>query len=298
MEADKEQKKHSSKTSVEDALSVVRIKSWVALGTLLLLTGGVVVWLFFGVLPIQEEVSGVIVRTHKIVNIYAPAGGKVLDFTLKENDEIISGQVVARIELPELTEKINALIDNGADETEIEDMRNELISQSQIISYTGGRVMETDIHAGDIVSQGQIVIVVAEKSDDAQAHECLMYVASDRIKNISRGQKANVFPAGINKDEYGNMMGVVVDVGEYPVTRKYLYEVLDSESLAESFIKNNAAYYEVVINLTPSENNVTGYEWSTSYGPGRKFGDLTLCDAVIIKDKARPFDLFFGDVFE
>jgi hypothetical protein len=90
------------------------------------------------------------------------------------------------------------------------------------------------------------------------------------------------------------MIGIVIFISEYPVTRKYLYELLASEALADSFIKNNEAYYEVGISLIPSESNVTGYEWSTSYGPSRKFGDLTLCDAVIIKDKVRPFDLFFS----
>jgi biotin carboxyl carrier protein len=298
MKARQEQKQQPSKTNLEDALSVIKIRSWVAFGTLLLLIGGTAVWLFFGTLPIQEEVSGAIVTNHEIVSVYAPAGGKVLDFMLKENDEIVAGQVVGRVELPELMEEINILIDTGASETEVEDMRNELISQSQIVSHVGGRVMEISIHKGDVILQGQKIIVVSEESDTAEAHECFMYVSSARIKNISKGQTVHVFPAGISKDEYGNMTGLVTDVGEYPVTREYLYEALDSEELAESFIRRDAACYEVVVSLIPSESNVTGYEWSTSYGPSKKFGDLTLCDAVIIKDQVRPFDAFFGGVLE
>jgi hypothetical protein len=90
------------------------------------------------------------------------------------------------------------------------------------------------------------------------------------------------------------MTGIVSLISEYPVTWQYMFDVLGSEELANEFMKMGACY-EVYINLTTSEETVTGYEWTTSMGPPKKFGDMTLCDATVIIDELRPIDVFFFD---
>jgi hypothetical protein len=89
------------------------------------------------------------------------------------------------------------------------------------------------------------------------------------------------------------MMGTVSIISEYPVTMQYLYDRLNSESLANYFPEDDSACYEVYLNLVASEETATGYEWTTSLGPSKAFGDLTLCTASVVIDELRPLDVFF-----
>jgi HlyD family secretion protein len=88
------------------------------------------------------------------------------------------------------------------------------------------------------------------------------------------------------------MTGTVAFIGEYPVTSQYMFDQLASEELAREFLKRGACY-EVYISLAASEETATGYKWTTSQGPNKKFGNLTQCDASIITEELRPIDVFF-----
>ncbi|MDR2662148.1 MAG: hypothetical protein LBC31_04035, partial [Treponema sp.] len=114
----------------------------------------------------------------------------------------------------------------------------------------------------------------------------------EQMRQIKKGLSVSVYPASISRQTYGNMTGRVNFVSEYPVTRQYLYDRLNSENLADYFLKDSACY-EVYLNLVSSEETVTGYEWTTSLGPSTAFGDLTLCAASIVIDEPRPIDVFF-----
>ena len=102
----------------------------------------------------------------------------------------------------------------------------------------------------------------------------------------------NIFPASINRDTYGNMIGSVTFITERPVTYQYLYDTLGSAELATEFLKDGALY-EVYVTLVASEETVTGYKWTASLGPNKQFANLTLCEASILVETIRPIDVFF-----
>jgi hypothetical protein len=287
---------YENRTSPEETDTIVKvidINSWIALSTVFAVLVGCLVWLFFGTMLIREEVSGVMVKSGKIVNIHAEHDGSILDLSVISNEYVIAGEVIARIRRPELTDRINQLIMQGAPQAEINLKRTRLIQESQIITPENGRVVDIFVHDGNVVKKGDLIATISKEVSEKKAMEGYLFVSPDQFKNIRKGMTVNVFPANINSEIYGNMTGIVTWIGEYPVTENYLFNLLGSRELAQEFLKGGAAY-EVYISLITSEETVTGYAWTTSYGPPNKFGDITLFDASVIVEKVRPLDLFFS----
>jgi multidrug resistance efflux pump len=284
--------KTNSPEHMDKMVSVIEIKSWIAFATVLLILGATLIWGFFGTMQLREDVSGVLVKSGKIINIYAADDSVLLDFSLKPEKYVERDQVIARIEQLELANEINLMLKRNAPEAEIEMKRDELMAKSQIKIYDSGRVVEVYAHVGDYVQKGMKLATISKEAPDGKALECLLYVPASQIKDIKKGMSVNIYPASVSKKTYGNMAGTVAFIGEYPVTRQYMFDTLASEELAREFLKNGACY-EVYINLEASAETETGYKWTTSLGPNKKFGNLTQCDASIITEELRPIDVFF-----
>jgi hypothetical protein len=279
--------------NIDRMMVVIGVKSWLALGAVLLVFAAALAWGFFGTMQIREEVSGVLIRSGKLINIYAADEGVLLDFVPVHGMFVEEDQVLARIEQPDLVSEINILLDSGASPALIEEKRAELLYRSRILTWEAGRVVDVYVHRGDYVQRGQKLVTISKEAEQSKALECLLYIPVNQMRQIKKGLPVSVYPASISKRTYGNMIGAISIISEYPVTRQYLYDRLNSENLAEYFLADDSACYEVYLNLVASEKTVTGYEWTTSLGPSKVFGDLTLCTASIVIDELRPIDVFF-----
>jgi biotin carboxyl carrier protein len=294
--ADRIDEKRELTESVENIgqmMTVIGIRAWLAMGAILLVFVAAVIWGFFGTMQIREEVSGVLVRSGKLIDIYAADEGVLLDFVPSQGMFVEKDQVLARIERYDLVSEVNALLNSGAPADLIEVKRAELLHASRIITLEAGRVLDAYAHRGDYVRRGQKLLTISKEPERSKALECLLYIPASQMGQVKKGLLVSVYPASVSKQTYGNMIGTVNLISEYPVTRQYLYDRLNSENLADYFLKDDSACYEVYLNLVSSEETVTGYEWSTSMGPSKAFGDLTLCTASIVIDELRPIDVFF-----
>ncbi|MDR1863152.1 MAG: biotin/lipoyl-binding protein [Treponema sp.] len=278
--------------NIEHMMVVIGVKSSLALGAVLLAFTASVLWGFWGTMQVREEVSGVLVKSGTIINIYANDDGILLDFVPLRGMFVEQDQALARIERIELVEEINRLLDTGSEEELIEAQRNLLLNKSRITAWESGRVVDIYVHRGDYVRQGQRLLTISKEAPASTALECLLFVPAEQMRNIKKGLPVSVYPASVSRKIHGNMIGTVSIIGEYPVTEQYLYDRLNSEDLGRFFLRDSACY-EIYITLVSSEETVTGYEWTTSLGPSKAFGDLTLCTASVVIDELRPIDVFF-----
>jgi multidrug resistance efflux pump len=284
---------YAQPAETHEMANIIGINSWIALATLCAVVAGGAVWGFFGTILLRESTPGVIVKSGKIINVFAAGNYRLLDLNVKSREYVEKGQVIARADRPELVAEINRMIARGAPEAEIAIKRAALIEESQIAAPDAGRVVDVFVHGGDIVKAGDKIATISKEAPDGRAMECYLFVPASKIKNIRKGMSANIYPANVNKEIYGNMTGIVTLISEFPVTENYMFSMLGSRELAREFLKNDACY-EVYINLETSEETVTGYAWTTSFGPPNKFGDMTICDAAVIVEKMRPIDLILN----
>jgi hypothetical protein len=273
-------------------VSVIEIKAWIAFGIIIIMLVAALAWGFLGTMRSQMDVRGVIVRSGRIFHIYATDDTILLDFNLQPNQIVERDQVVARLDRSALVREINLMIDQGASSLEVESKRMELIASSQILTHYPGRVVDVFAARGDFIRRGDRLATISSEPIGGSGLETLLFVPVSDAMRIRKGMAVNVFPASVNRREFGNMEGHVVSVSDYPVTFLNLVDKLGSEELAHEFLADGAVHLVRVL-LIASEYTATGYAWTTSLGPNLQFSNLTMTDATVILAELSPIEVFF-----
>ncbi|MCC7054305.1 MAG: NHLP bacteriocin system secretion protein [Gemmatimonadaceae bacterium] len=115
----------SSPEQLDQLTQVTTPRGWIALSAfyLLLVTG--VVWSFAGRLPEKVTGNGILVKTGGVLTVVPGAGGRVVDMAVTVGDTVSEGQVVARLEQPELS---NELLQSQSALTELRARHRQLVS--------------------------------------------------------------------------------------------------------------------------------------------------------------------------
>lgn len=277
--------------SMDSAMTIIDIKAWIAILTVLIALAAMAFWAFFGTMRINVTVNGALVRSGKVIEVYSNESAQLLDIAVSRNQEVDTDQVIARLDMPDLVNEINLGLASGKPEEEIAALRKTLLKRTRILAGDGGRVQDIYVRAGDYISKGTRIATILQSPEKSRALECLVYVPMSAIGKVSPGMSVNVYPAFADKNEYGNMIGTVEAISEYPMTKMHLYERYGSEEMAEAFMAETV--YEVKISLLSSPTNPSGYQWTISAGPNAQIGDLSLCTADIVQKEVRPIDVFF-----
>jgi HlyD family secretion protein len=98
----------SSPDQLDQILRVTTPKNWIALTGIGLLLSVAVGWGYLGSVPTKASGQGVIVRSGGVLNVVSPAAGILLSMPVKIGDRIKPDQVIAKVEQPDILEKLKA----------------------------------------------------------------------------------------------------------------------------------------------------------------------------------------------
>ncbi|GBF35765.1 membrane-fusion protein [Desulfocucumis palustris] len=101
--------KLSSPEQLDQMISVTAPRAWFALLAIACILGATVLWSVFGSIPTKVSGQGVIANSNGIYNVVNSSSGQITDIRVTVGDHVKKGQVVARLDQPQLAEQINDL---------------------------------------------------------------------------------------------------------------------------------------------------------------------------------------------
>jgi HlyD family secretion protein len=140
---------------------------------------------------------------------------------------------------------------------------------------------------GDAVTAGDSLLAI--EPSDAEL-EVVAFVDAAVAKRIRAGMGAEVAPTSIRREEYGMLRSDVSRVGSFPTTPEYLQATLRNPSVAEKILAKGPVT-EVRARLRRNRETHSGYDWTTSTGPGFVIDGGTLVDVDVIVERRRPITL-------
>lgn len=293
--------KLSSPEQLDELIKVTSTKAWFALMAIGCILISAIVWGFFGSIPTKISGQGILINNGGVFSVQHHTSGQVIDIRFNPGDMVKKGDVIARIEIPELALKINSLQNNLVDmesnkqmesskykevEKEIKRLREQLDYKSQILSQIDGRVLEVKINKGSIIQPGESLLTL-EQSGGTVKMEAIIYVPVEDGGRIHTGMEVQISPTIVNKEEYGFMLGRVISVSEYPATTQSMLQTLGNENLV-SMLAGQGAPLMVRIDLIPDSNTESGYRWSSPSGPPMVFHSGTLIESEVIINREKP----------
>jgi len=296
----------SSPERLDTLNRVTTPKGWIALTAVGLLIALAVVWSFTGSQSVKISGEGVVVRPGGIVSVGSTVEGQVTDVRIRLNDRVKRGDVIARVSQPEAMDELLRLrsqkeaVGAAADPAKTAEL-DESISlleqlideRSRIVSPYDGRVVEIGAKKFDRLSVGTSVATL-ELGDGSQGGlQTIMYIPAQVGKKITPGMEASINPTSVNKEEYGNLLGRVVSVSEYPATQQSMMNTLGNEAFVRELSGAGAALLEVRIEMLTDPATPSGYRWSTKEGPPMKLESGTPMTGSITLYKQKPITNVF-----
>ena len=185
--------------------------------------------------------------------------------------------VTKQAKLDELTKKV-------------EDLRSSIKTDYRIVAPSDGKIVSVDVGKGDMVNQGMAIASLAKTGSNVKALEAVIYVPVSDGKKITEGMEVKIYPSTVQKEEFGYMIGTVVNVPIYPVSSEQVMETLGNESLVQE-LTGEGSPLEVRVDLVADDSTVSGYEWSSKKGASVNVENGTLCSAAVVVNTQRPISM-------
>lgn len=96
----------SSPERLDQMVQVVTLRSWVPLGVVSCLLGGVLLWSIFGRIPITVTGQGILLQPRTVMQLQANSNGRILTVLFKPGDTIQQGQTLATLDQSELQQQL------------------------------------------------------------------------------------------------------------------------------------------------------------------------------------------------
>ena len=93
-------------TAFDDSLRIMRPRLWVAGAVLALLVAGALAWSFFFTIPVAVSGQGILLAPGGVTDIFSEANGRLQAITAKPGDVVKVGDLIARVEQPEVRLKL------------------------------------------------------------------------------------------------------------------------------------------------------------------------------------------------
>jgi HlyD family secretion protein len=170
---------------------------------------------------------------------------------------------------------------------EVDRLTGELGQDTRILSPLEGRVLEIKVSTGSVLSIGTPVVAIESEGTTLDA---LIYIPSEQGKSVKPGMEVRVEPSTVKREEFGSMVGTVVNVSEFPITPQGMAAVLHNDNLVNRFSKDGPRY-AASVRLEQDAATQSGYRWAVGNGPPIHLTSGTLTRAEITTRKQRPIDL-------
>ena len=168
---------------LEQLLRVVQPKHWLALATCAALVGVAVLWGIYGHLPTTVTGRGVLIRPRQVVDVQAPAAGRLATLSVRGGDMIQAGEVLGTIEQVEIRRQLQ----------EARAREEALLAQDR--TKQALHTQQTILQAQQTVQDSRVLDLqrqdVQKRLSDAQAK---MPVLDQRFENRARLETLGLLP--------------------------------------------------------------------------------------------------------
>lgn len=169
---------------------------------------------------------------------------------------------------------------------QIEQLEDQLRHTGIVQAPHAGRVLELLTSEGAQVGRGDS-LVLAEMTEAPLRG--IVFVAAEATR-IRSGQKVQLSPSGVPWEEYGHLLGRVVEVSKSPLSPAAMNVFLRNDALVTQFTAKGATYL-VSVEIEVDRSTPSGFRWTSRQGPDLGFGSGTLCAAQVTVRERRPISL-------
>ncbi len=259
-----------SPEEIGSMLKVTALPTYILAVTALLLMGAFFVWGFLGSVSDKVYYSGVVFPQEGTTDVSLPNRGMVRTIFVHSGDQVRKGQTIALISLED--------------------------SYSILTSTVEGTVINTKVDNEAFEAFEPIISVVSGNPSQAQRAMLIAYIDNAGQRDLREGMMAQVWPEDEKRDEIGYVRGRVMRIDRYPVSANEVRQTLKNEKMANRLLSSGDMMYQVQIDLLPSPDDPTQYDWSFGEPEDVNLNVGTYCSVMSETRRRSMFRYLFESV--
>ena len=168
------------------------------------------------------------------------------------------------------------------------------ISSSFVLSENNGWMSNAVVSQRSIVSQGSDIATLEKGNSTSPEYlppRIIGFIDVNAVNKVMPGNRAILTPSGINKSEYGGMIGTIKTIIPYGDSSESLEKILGIDSIAQQSLSAIPNPTLVLIDMKFSKNNKSSYQWTTSAVPNRPTRRGDFLSMTISVDSKTPMQL-------
>lgn len=217
----------SSPEQLDMAMRVTSPAGWVALLALGVVIVATIVWSVVGRISERVDGTGIVLRGENVQTVQVTAAGTLSELLVAEGDPVEQGQVVARVELPELETQIEATREKLADlerqdaqqraqmsrlqasyRTQLRDLQAQLDTKREMLSK--GLARQQDV----LAIQGQIAAVESQMLQSQLGQTGRGNVVDDTRRQLQQLEESFEVNSIVRSPYAGRVAAVLASEGE------------------------------------------------------------------------------------
>lgn len=253
------------KTQISPQISLYRIEStvtpaaWTLFSLVALSLVCVLLWAFFGYIPVTVTGRGLIVTESGLTSLQAPITGKVKTVLVKPGDKIQKGALLIEMDDP----------------------------KGNISSPFDGQILETRVSPEGYVKEGVSVIWMEDYSSSEKKENYVIYgfFPIESGKRLKAGAPVEITVPSINPNQYGTLEGTIKNISLFAVSKENLLSEIQNPALVDYLTHQAPAVVKVVVEPKGRPN---AFVWSSGIVPEEPITTGTLVTLEATIEKIRP----------
>jgi hypothetical protein len=256
-----------SPDQIGSTLQVTALPTYLLVLTALLLLGAFFVWGFLGSVSDKVYYSGVVFPAEGTTDVSLPNRGMVRTLFVRSGDKVTEGQTVALISMED--------------------------SYSILTSTVAGTVISTKADNEPFEAFEPIISVVSGTEIPSSRTMLIAFIDNAGQRDLREGMMAQVWPEDEKRDEIGYVKGRVTRIDRYPVAAGEVRQTLKSEDLASRLLEAGKMMYQVNVELFPSPDDPSLYDWSFGQPENVDMNVGTYCSVLTETRRRSMFQYLF-----
>jgi HlyD family secretion protein len=161
---------------------------------------------------------------------------------------------------------------------------------SYISSIYDAVIMEILVKNDQTVTNGAKVYTIKILDRDENDLFVDMFVPYNDNAKVFKNMEVVVAPLNVNKNRYGEIIGKVVEINEFPATREFMSNLLVDDDIVSIFEQHGPSYY-CKVELEKDPQTSSGLKWTSRRGTPYKINTGMIGNAEIHVDYVSPLSL-------
>lgn len=256
---------------------------------------------------LERELANKIRSKNSATQVFSIATGRVIELLVSAGSLVSSRTVIVRLEpfdrketpngkpvgLPSTASgTLKTIVRDGAFVQKGSPVAMVMIEGDEekvVTAAAAGRVQKVLFQPEDQVSNGDVLVHLQPMDVQVTPStlQAVIYVPAGEGKHINEKDVVRISPSTVKAEEYGFMLGEVMTISGYPITREGMLGTLKNDGLVQEFSADGAPL-EVSAQLQVVPENKSGYAWSSGEGPPIGIQGGTKCTVSIVVDERAP----------